>query len=53
LSLNGLPHVATETIKERVHDESPASVTVPPALIEPVTIGRSDGAVAVGEVHVV
>jgi L-ascorbate metabolism protein UlaG (beta-lactamase superfamily) len=45
-------NVATETIKERVHDEFPASVTVQPALIEPVTISRSDGAVAVGEVHV-
>ncbi len=45
-------NVATETIKERVHDEFPASVTAAPALIEPVTIGRTDGAVAVGEVHV-
>jgi hypothetical protein len=44
--------VSTETIKERVHDEFPASVTVQPALVEPVTISRSDGAVAVGEVHV-
>jgi hypothetical protein len=35
-----------------VHDEFPASVTVQPALVEPVTISRSDGAVAVGEVHV-
>ena len=45
-------NVSTETIKERVHDEFPASVTVQPALIEPVTVSRSDGAVAVGEVHV-
>ncbi|MGD0700818.1 MAG: hypothetical protein ABSA02_13135 [Trebonia sp.] len=45
-------NVSTETIKERVHDEFPASVTVAPALIEPVTISRSDGGVAVGEVRV-
>jgi L-ascorbate metabolism protein UlaG (beta-lactamase superfamily) len=45
-------NVSTETIKERVHDEFPASVTVQPALIEPVRVSRSDGAVAVGEVHV-
>jgi L-ascorbate metabolism protein UlaG (beta-lactamase superfamily) len=46
-------NVATETIKERVHDEFPASITVQPSLVEPVTIGRSNGDVTVGEVHVV
>jgi L-ascorbate metabolism protein UlaG (beta-lactamase superfamily) len=45
-------NVATETIKERVHDELPASVTVQPALVEPVTVSRSTGDVAVGEAHV-
>jgi hypothetical protein len=45
-------NVATETIKERVHDEFPANITVQPALVEPVTISRSNGDVAVGEVHV-
>ncbi len=39
--------VSTELLKERVHDELPATITAQPGLIEPVTIeprqGRRDG----------
>jgi len=45
-------NVSTETIKERVHDEFPASATVQPGLIEPVTVRRSTGDVTVGDVRV-
>jgi hypothetical protein len=34
-----------------VHDELPATITVQPGLIEPVTVSRSKGEVSLGEVH--
>lgn len=43
--------VATEPIKERVHDELPAAITVQPGLIEPLTVSRATGEVTLGEVH--
>jgi L-ascorbate metabolism protein UlaG (beta-lactamase superfamily) len=43
--------VATEPIKERVHDELPAAITVQPGLLEPLTVSRSTGEVTLGEVH--
>jgi L-ascorbate metabolism protein UlaG (beta-lactamase superfamily) len=43
--------VATEPIKERVHDELPATVTVQPGLVEPLTVSRSKGDVTLGELH--
>jgi L-ascorbate metabolism protein UlaG (beta-lactamase superfamily) len=43
--------VATAPLKDRVHDELPATITAQPGLIEPVTIDRAKGDVAQGEVH--
>ena len=43
--------VATEPIKQRVHDELPDTITAQPALIEPLTVSRSKGEVVLGEVH--
>jgi L-ascorbate metabolism protein UlaG (beta-lactamase superfamily) len=44
--------VATEVIKERVHDELPATITAQPGLIEPLTVSRSKGDVVLGEIRV-
>ena len=44
--------VSTELLKERVHDELPATVTAQPGLIEPVTISRDKGDVTVGDVRI-
>jgi L-ascorbate metabolism protein UlaG (beta-lactamase superfamily) len=44
--------VSTELLKERVHDELPATITAQPGLIEPVTISRSKGDVTVGDVRI-
>jgi L-ascorbate metabolism protein UlaG (beta-lactamase superfamily) len=41
--------VATEILKERVHAELPAIVTVQPGLVEPILINRKTGQVALGE----
>jgi L-ascorbate metabolism protein UlaG (beta-lactamase superfamily) len=43
--------VATEPIKERVHDILPATVTVQPGLIEPLSVSRSKGEVTLGEIR--
>jgi L-ascorbate metabolism protein UlaG (beta-lactamase superfamily) len=43
--------VATAPLANRVHDELPATITVQPALIEPVTIDRAKGEVTQGEIH--
>lgn len=43
--------VATEPLKERVHDELPGTVTVQPGLIEPVTIHRAKGDVTLGDLR--
>jgi L-ascorbate metabolism protein UlaG (beta-lactamase superfamily) len=43
--------VATEPIKQRVHDELPDTITAQPAPIEPLTVGRAKGEVTLGEVH--
>ncbi len=43
--------VATEPLKQRVHDELPATITVQPALIEPVTIDRAKGEVTLGDLR--
>jgi L-ascorbate metabolism protein UlaG (beta-lactamase superfamily) len=43
--------VATEPLKERVHDELPGTITVQPGLIEPVTIDRAKGDVTLGELR--
>ena len=43
--------VSTELLKERVHDELPATITAQPGLIEPVTIDRGKGDVTVGDVR--
>jgi L-ascorbate metabolism protein UlaG (beta-lactamase superfamily) len=43
--------VATEPIKQRVHDELPDTITAQPALIEPLAVGRAKGEVTLGEVH--
>jgi L-ascorbate metabolism protein UlaG (beta-lactamase superfamily) len=44
--------VSTELLKERVHDELPATITAQPGLIEPVTISRDKGDVTVGDVRI-
>lgn len=41
--------VATEPLKQRVHDELPDTITVQPGLIEPLVIGRRTGEVVLGE----
>ena len=43
--------VSTELLKERVHDELPATVTAQPGFIEPVTIDRGKGDVTVGDLR--
>jgi hypothetical protein len=43
--------VSTELLKQRVHDELPATITAQPGLIEPLTIGRAKGDVTLGELH--
>jgi L-ascorbate metabolism protein UlaG (beta-lactamase superfamily) len=43
--------VATEPLKERVHDELPGTITVQPGLIEPITIDRSKGDVTLGDLR--
>jgi L-ascorbate metabolism protein UlaG (beta-lactamase superfamily) len=44
--------VATEPIKDRVHDELPGTITVQPGLAEPLTVSRSKGDVTLGEAHI-
>jgi L-ascorbate metabolism protein UlaG (beta-lactamase superfamily) len=44
--------VATEPIKERVHDELPSTITVQPGLAEPLTVSRSKGEVTLGKIHI-
>jgi hypothetical protein len=43
--------VATEPIKNRVHDELPETVTVQPGLIEPLTVDRAKGDISLGEIR--
>jgi L-ascorbate metabolism protein UlaG (beta-lactamase superfamily) len=43
--------VATEPVKERVHDELPETITVQPGLAEPLTVSRSKGDVTLGQLH--
>jgi L-ascorbate metabolism protein UlaG (beta-lactamase superfamily) len=44
--------VATEPIKQRVHDELPDTITVQPGLVEPLVIGRAKGDVTLGETYI-
>jgi L-ascorbate metabolism protein UlaG (beta-lactamase superfamily) len=43
--------VATEPIKDRVHEEFPDTITVQPGLIEPLRLDRSKGDVTLGELY--
>ena len=44
--------VATEPVKDRVHDELPGTITVQPGLVEPLTVSRSKGDVTLGEARI-
>jgi L-ascorbate metabolism protein UlaG (beta-lactamase superfamily) len=43
--------VATEPIKDRVHEELPDTITAQPGLIEPLRINRVKGDATLGELH--
>ena len=43
--------VSTETLRLRVHDELPETITASPTYIEPLTIDRSPGDITLGQVH--
>jgi len=43
--------VATEPIKDRVHEELPDTITAQPGLIEPLSVNRAKGEVTLGELH--
>ena len=43
--------VATEPIKDRVHEELPDTITAQPGLIEPLSVHRAKGEVTLGELR--